>query len=136
MLGPSLRQRGGGSYVCRKIESTPHLLGRNDPRPKRPTNIGRIDSPQILVETTHGGNDSRPKQPTNIGRIDSPQNLAETTHGRNDLDSYSPNTTSQINIIRHATVLIQKSIKSLFGKKQLFTCIGHGNKACFITIYR
>ena len=42
-----------------------------------------------LAETTHGRNDSRPKRPTKIGRIDSPQNKAETTqaettHGRND----------------------------------------------------
>ena len=36
--------------------------------PKRPT-----------AETTHGRNDSRPKRPTKIGRIDSPQNKAETT---------------------------------------------------------
>ena len=32
-----------------------------------------------LAETTHGRNDSRPKRPTKIGRIDSPQNKAETT---------------------------------------------------------
>ena len=32
-----------------------------------------------LAETTHGRNDSRPKRPTKIGRIDSPQNMAETT---------------------------------------------------------
>ena len=37
------------------------------------------------AETTHGWNDSRPKRPTKIGRIDSPQNLAETTQAKTKL---------------------------------------------------
>ena len=49
------------------------------------------------AETTHGRNDSRPKRPTKIGRMDSPQNLAETnqaetTHGRNDTRPKRPGT--------------------------------------------
>ena len=39
----------------------------------------RVPPPPPWTETTHGRNDSRPKRPTKIGRIDSPQNLAETT---------------------------------------------------------
>ena len=34
-----------------------------------------------LAETTHGRNDPRPKRPTKLGRIDSAQNKAETTQG-------------------------------------------------------
>ena len=44
------------------------------------------------LKTTHDRNDTRPKRPTKIGRIDSPQNKAKmtqakTTHGQNNLDS-------------------------------------------------
>ena len=61
MLGPSLRRGGGGgaglSYAEKFRVHLPTswaetIFGRNEFWPKRPTNIGRIDSPQNLVETT------------------------------------------------------------------------------------
>ena len=46
----------------------------------------------------------------------------------------SPNTTSQINIIRNTTVFIRYLVNTLVGSKLLFTCIGHGNITCFVAI--
>ena len=70
------------AYVCRVPP----------PPPPPPT-------PPTWAETTHDRNDSRPKRPTKIGRIDTPKSgrndpgrndPADTTHGRNDPDSLYP----------------------------------------------